>query len=90
VLDTGDAEGLGARSQLVHPGRGERAPAGEIAGGQTELAVRRDDDDDPVALGGGARHRPRGQQRLVVGVCMEGQERVRHSHPSWPMAQCLP
>ena len=35
VLDPGDAEGLGARAQLVHAGRGAARPsAGELAGGQ--------------------------------------------------------
>ena len=78
VLDPGHAESLGAAVQLGHPPVGEGASCGVLRGRQAELAVSRDDDDDPVTLRRGARQRPRRQEGLVVGVGVERQQCVSH------------
>ena len=49
-------------------GRRRSRPSARSAGDLAVVAVGGEDDDDPVTLGGGARHRARGLRRLVVGM----------------------
>ncbi len=82
VLDPRDTERLRAALQLGHPGRGEGVAGGILPGREAEPTVGGDDEDDPVSFRGGARHRPRREECLVVGVRVEGEQRVGHVGPS--------
>ena len=55
-----------------------RRRPGRPSADQPRRAVGGDDQHDPVALGRGARHGAGGEQRLVVGVRVEGDQRERH------------
>ena len=81
VFDPRDPEGLRAALQLGHPGRGEGTPGGILLRRQAETAVGRDDEDDPVPLRRGTRHRPRREEGLVVGVRVESEQREGHVGP---------
>ena len=80
-FDPVDAQHLGRRLQLGDAALGERLARGERVGRVfAQLAAGREHQDDPVPFGLGARHRARGRDRLVVGVRVEGHERVAHVH----------
>ncbi len=74
--DARGPDGTRGRGQLV------RAPPAEVTGGrcvrQPRFARRGNDEDDPVPLGDRSRERARRQQRLVVGVGVEGHHGERH------------
>ena len=65
---------------------GERLAVGEIVGHLAVLAVGRHDEHDPVPLGVGARHRPAGGDRLVVGMGVEHDQRAHHACLTAPAA----
>ena len=89
-LDPGHPERLGGPARLLQPALAEAAVAAQLVGRQARAAVGREHEDDAVALGRGACHRARGEQRLVVGVGVEGHDREGHRRPSSRMAGCRP
>ena len=85
-LDARDAQCAGALEEFVPALGGEFVGAAVAGVGEAEGAVGGDDEDDAVSLCGRLRHRARGEQRLVVGVSVEGDKRARHGiggHGIW-------
>jgi hypothetical protein len=64
--------------QLGHPAFAEPAVGAVGVVGQPGLALGGDDDDDPMTLGCDLGQGPGDEQRLVVRVGMEGDQRERH------------
>jgi hypothetical protein len=76
-FDPIDAQDLGRGVQLGDAALRERLARPQCFGRVlTQLAAGREHQDDPMPFRLGARHRARGCDRLVVGVSMEGHERV--------------
>lgn len=69
----GNAQRACARGQFAAAGGGEAPAPGPVGGlvGQAQRTVGGDHEDDAVPVGGGARHGPRREQSLVVGVGVE-------------------
>src|SRR4051794_19595496 len=77
--DAVDAECGGRVVHLGHPPLGDRLARRERVGRVLpQFAARREDEDDAVSLRLGACHGAPGRDRLVVGVRVEGDQRVRH------------
>lgn len=77
----GVSEGDGARDaedggRLVElgPSHGRQPLLRELGRGEPRRAVRGHDEDDTMTLGGRPRHRPGGEESLVVGVGMDEHE----------------
>src|SRR5664280_677882 len=81
--DSGAAQRLGGSFQLClpAPSQGGTAAGG---GGQSRLAGCGEDEHYAVALGDGPRESAPGQQRFVVGVGVEGDQRVAHDAAASP------
>ena len=67
------AEDLGGSLKLTGAYTGEIVAV--VRGREAGRSVGGDREDDPVALSGGARHRPRGEECLVIGVGVEEDQR---------------
>lgn len=62
-----------------HPARAE--PATRLAPRDARISIGRDDQDHPMTLGGGPRHRAGREKGLVVRVGMEGHKSAPHVPP---------
>ena len=80
------AQGAGALVELGETSLAQAPIGGERVRGEAEVAVGGHHDDHTVTLCCRARHGPRGEERLVVGVGVESHQGVGHHEPSCRMA----